>query len=183
MRKSAVSKLVFLLIGFLVMVGLNSMRQVNRGDSHRFKAELGKPTNEFVIDLAQCGLIKYYMQPNVTSVYIAMQPVQNNDKGQLSQKQNNVKGMVLPSQKYTYKLKNAKDISIFVSQNSKKGIWTEAKENTPLKLSRRGVPLNLEVEIPRNKVYCHDVAQAQIDLLVDGVEKTTINLKVINSKY
>lgn len=170
MRKSAVSKLVFLLIGFLVMVGLNSMRQVNRGDSHRFKAELGKPTNEFVIDLAQCGLIKYYMQPNVTSVYIAMQPEQNNDKGQLSQK-------------YTYKLKKSKDISIFVSQNSKKGIWTEAKENVPLKLSRRGVPLNLEVEVPRAKVYCHDVAQAQIDLLVDGVEKSTVNLKVINSKY
>lgn len=172
MRKSAFSKLAFLLLGFLVMVCLNSMRQFNIGDSQRFKGDLSKPKNEFVIDIAKCGFIKYYLQPNVTSVYIAMPVEEKLDKGS-----------IFSSPKYTYKVKITSDVSLFVSQNSKKGIWAEAKEAAPLKLSKRGVPLNLELEIPRDKVYRHDVANAQINLSANGVEKTSIIIKVVNSKY
>ena len=45
------------------------------------------------------------------------------------------------------------------------------------------VPLNLELAIPRDEVYRHDVTSGKVKFYDGNKEYSTLNIKVINSKY
>lgn len=161
MHKGFSYKLIFAVLGFIVMLVLSFVRSDNEKDRYSFKADLHSP-KEYVVDIGKCGTLKYYLQPNVMTVYFR---IQEQDKN------------------LSYRISSVEDMKMFVSQNYKKGIWTETKEGEKLKSDKRSIPLNLEISIPRDKVYRHDVAKTSIAIFSGNVEKGSIKLKVINSKY
>jgi hypothetical protein len=76
-------------------------------------------------------------------------------------------------------------IENFVSQGSKKGVWKAVGKEDLLTRSGKGndVPLNLELAVPRDDVYRHDVALGKVKFYDGNKEYSTLNIKIINSTY
>lgn len=117
---------------------------------------------EEVIDLAEQGPLKYYLQPNIISV-------QGRFKNRNLQEPLRAEFTGLPG---------------YVSQGSKKSYWPEAKPNDALTVRAKGYSfLNVEVELPRASVYVYDVGKATLKIRDTADKLTTVKFRFINSKY
>jgi hypothetical protein len=64
-------------------------------------------------------------------------------------------------------------------------VWKAVGKEDLLTRSGKGndVPLNLEFAVPRDDVYRHDVALGKVKFYDGNKEYSTLNIKIINSKY
>lgn len=57
-------------------------------------------------------------------------------------------------------------IQAIISQSSKKGIWSKLNEGDILNKNDKSViPLNIELKVPRENIYRHDIMNGNLKIL------------------
>lgn len=163
MQNRHVKHALYIVAGLLIMLGLHFYESENRGDSSIKAISLAKTEKmEWVVDLAKMGPLKYYLEPNVMSLYLRIQDTPKNKT-------------------LTYQMENLDGV---VTQASKKSIWRPIMPGDTLKSRGRGYnPLFLELHFPREKVSQYAVQQGTIRILADRQQAAEITVRIINSKY
>ncbi|MGM9572164.1 MAG: hypothetical protein ACI3ZR_08105 [bacterium] len=163
MSKFRIKKLVWALLGVIIMVLFGMLKVQNDGDRSFNKVVLhaGKEA-ECTVDLGKMGFLKYWLEPNVFSV--AFNCRLGHDTDRLSCR---VEG-----------------VEAIVSQGSKKGIWTRLKQDDILQRRRKNtVPVNLEIRVPYERIHQRHVQDGKLEIFNNGVLYSAVNLRIINSKY
>lgn len=162
MNKKALKIFIFF-IAAAVMFIFNFLRTENSNDRIYKQINIADTKiEECVIDIGKMGTLKYYLQPDVYTVYLRFKTKDKDGK-------------------IFYEIEN---LTADVSQGSKKGIWEKLKSNSLVKINERGfIPLNLEIKIPYDKIDSYNVQRGTVKLLKDKNVISTVNLTIINSKY
>ena len=163
MKNNKIMFAILLVVGCLLGVFAGMFKEGNEGERYVYRFELKESAEyEEVIDLAEQGTFKYYLQPNVISV-------QGRFKNGNLQEPLRAEFTGLPG---------------YVSQGSKKSYWPEAKPEDNLTVITKGYSfLNVEVELPRSAVYAYDVGRAVLQIRDAAGKLTTVKFRFINSKY
>lgn len=163
MKNNKIMFAILLVVGCLLAVLGGMFKEGNDGERYVYRFELKEKADyEEVIDLAEQGALKYYLQPNIISV-------QGRFKNGNLQEPLRAEFVGLPG---------------YVSQGSKKSYWPEAKPGDSLKVRAKGYShLNVEVELPRSAVYAYDVGTAALKIKDADGKLMTVKFRFINSKY
>lgn len=162
-NKKKIIMILFFWLAIGITIAAGVFRDVNDNERGRFTFQIQEENKQVVIiDLADQGKLKYYLQPGTITLY---------GRG---------KNILQDTETYAkfYGVKG------FLSQGSKKSIWTELKEDMPLKTGKnRIVPINIEVEIPYTKTRQYEVGAAILELWNDNQLANSIHFQFINSNY
>ena len=159
MSKKWLLRIVLFLAMIAVMFGMTAIRSENARDRLNAKINLteGK-TATCTVDLGQQGAIKQLLNPNIYTLYLRLQ---TDSKEPL--------------------FCSGSDMEMFLSQGTKKGIWTELSSSDALKSRDKVIPLNVELRVPREALNKHDVAQGTLKFYAGQKEYAQVIIKVINS--
>lgn len=164
MNKFNMKTVLLVLMMFVVVFGMGMFKTQINGDRtfHKFSLKEGA-NNTYVLDVGKMGIIKYMVQPNIMTIYLRIK---------------------VPAEVEALRCE-VDGIENFASQGSKKGVWNKLASADVLKKGQWGdfVPLNLELAVPRDDVYRHNVANGKVKFYDGEKEYSTLNIKVINSKY
>ena len=164
MNKLNMKTVLFVLSMFVLVFGMGMFKTQINGDRtfHKFSLKEGT-NNTYVVDVGKMGIVKYMVQPNIMTVYLRVK---------------------VPAEVKALRCE-VEGIENFASQGSKKGVWKKLSPADGLEKGQWGdfVPLNLELAIPRDDVYRHNVADGKVKFFDGDKEYSTLNIKVINSKY
>lgn len=167
----SLKNIVLFVFGAVLIFLLAYSNSFNRGDynTKRIVIKRGQ-TITYTIDLGKEGAIKRILQPNVYSVYLRVKAEE---------------GSKLSCKAYS------KDMQLFLSQGTKKGIWSELTENkilepmsakliknqNTLEKARQGhLPINVELKLLNKEKSVYD---GKLLLMENGKEYGVINLKVL----
>lgn len=143
-----------------VMFVMTGIRSENARDRLNAKINLTKgKTATCTVDLGQQGVVKKLFIPNMYTLYLRLQ---TDSKEPL--------------------LCSGSDMEMFLSQGTKKGIWTELLPSDALKSRSGRIPLNVELRVPREALKNHDVAQGVLKFYSGQEEYARVIIKVINSE-
>ena len=160
MSKKWLLRIVLFLAMIAVMFGMTAIRSENARDRLNAKIYLTKgKTATCTVDLGQQGVVKKLLNPNMYTLYLRLQ---TDSKEPL--------------------LCSGSDMEMFLSQGTKKGIWTELLPSDALKFKGRWIPLNVELCVPREALKNHDVAQGVLKFYSGQEEYARVIIKVINSE-
>ncbi|WP_405379502.1 hypothetical protein [Phascolarctobacterium sp.] len=142
-----------------LMVAMTTLRSENNKDRlfSKVALEQGKAV-KLTVDLGKQGEIKYRVNPNVYTLYLRIAATA--DKLQVE----------------------GSGMEMFLSQGTKKGIWTALEPTDILKQRRGELPLNVELKVPREKLERYHVAQGVLCFSDTRGEYGRINIEVVNSK-
>ena len=164
MNKFNVKSLLLAGLAMLVVFGMGVFKGQINGDRtfHKFTI---KQDGEYAytMDVGKMGIVKYLVEPNIMTLYLRCKvPV-------------NVQDLRC----------EIKGIENFASQGSKKGVWKQVSSTDVLEKGQWGdfVPLNLEIAVPREDIYKHNVANGKIHFYSGNNSFATLNVAIINSKY
>ena len=164
MKKFNMKTVLLVLMMFVVVFGMGMFKTQINGDRtfHKFSLKEGA-NNTYVLDVGKMGIVKYMVQPNIMTIYLRIK---------------------VPAEVEALRCE-VDGIENFASQGSKKGVWNKLASADVLKKGQWGdfVPLNLELAVPRDDVYRHNVANGKVKFYDGNKEYSTLNIKVINSKY
>ena len=164
MNKFNMKTVLLVLMMFVVVFGMGIFKTQINGDRtfHKFSLKEGA-NNTYVLDVGKIGIVKYMVQPNIMTIYLRIKVP------------NEIEALHC----------EVDGIENFASQGSKKGVWEKLNSADILEKGQWGdfVPLNLELAIPRDDVYRHNVADGKVKFYDGNKEYSTLNIKVINSKY
>ena len=152
MSKKWVIRIALFCVMLLVMLGAARMRMGSDSMSQNIALSSGKSV-ACTVDLAKEGALKRLLSPNIYALSLRIQP---EAKAKLR-----VEGS---------------GMEMFLSQGSKKGIWTELTPADELqykagkgknkhgqgKNMARNIPLNVELRVPREALEKHDVAEGTL---------------------
>ena len=160
MSKKWLLRIVLFLAMIAVMFGMTAIRSENARDRLNAKINLTKgKTATCTVDLGQQGVVKKLLNPNMYTLYLRLQ---TDSKEPL--------------------LCSGSDMEMFLSQGTKKGIWTELLPSDALKSRSGRIPLNVELRVPREALKNHDVAQGVLKFYSGQEEYARVIIKVINSE-
>ena len=143
-----------------VMFVMTGIRSENARDRLNAKINLNKgKTATCTVDLGQQGVVKKLLNPNMYTLYLRLQ---TDSKEPL--------------------LCSGSDMEMFLSQGTKKGIWTELLPSDALKSRSGRIPLNVELRVPREALKNHDVARGVLKFYSGQEEYARVIIKVINSE-
>ena len=143
-----------------VMFVMTGIRSENARDRLNAKINLNKgKTATCTVDLGQQGVVKRLLNPNMYTLYLRLQ---TDSKEPL--------------------LCSGSDMEMFLSQGTKKGIWTELLPSDALKSRNGWIPLNVELRVPREALKKQDVAQGVLKFYAGQEEYARVIIKVINSE-
>ena len=156
----------------VVMLSAAKLRMGSDSMSQNIALASGKSV-ACTVDLAQEGVLKRLLSPNIYALSLRIQP---EDKAKLR-----VEGS---------------GMEMFLSQGSKKGIWPELKPMDELQYKAgkgknmqgqgknisSNIPLNVELRVPREALNKHDVAQGTLKFYAGQKEYAQVIINVINSK-
>ena len=164
MNKFNMKTVLLVLMMFVVVFGMGMFKTQINGDRtfHKFALKEGA-NNTYVLDVGKMGIVKYMVQPNIMTIYLRIK---------------------VPAEVEALRCE-VDGIENFASQGSKKGVWEKLASADVLKKGQWGdfVPLNLELAVPRDDVYRHNVANGKVKFYDGNKEYSTLNIRVINSKY
>ena len=164
MNKFNMKTVLLVLMMFVVVFGMGMFKTQINGDRtfHKFSLKEGA-NNTYVLDVGKMGIVKYMVQPNIMTIYLRIK---------------------VPAEVEALRCE-VDGIENFASQGSKKGVWNKLASADVLEKGQWGdfVPLNLELAVPRDDVYRHNVANGKVKFYDGNKEYSTINIRVINSKY
>lgn len=150
------------LLAIGALLALNLLRAQNDGDRVYREILPGQRAEECVVDLKEMGFLKYWLEPNVISVYLRFHAPEA--AGDLRCEISN--------------------LSADVSQGSKKGLWKRVRPGAPLERNKRQiVPLNLEVSFPRASLGQYEVHSGEVRLLSAGQIVSQVRLRIVDSNY
>ena len=154
---------VLFLAGCLLAVLAGMYKEGVEGERFVYKFDLRENAEyEQVVDLAEQGWVKYYLQPNSISLQGRFR------SGELKE----------PLRA------EFEGVPGYVSQGSKKNYWPEVKPDDALKVKGKGYSfLNVEVELPRTAVYSYHVGTAALTIKDKEERLTTVRFRFINSRY
>ena len=160
MSKKWLLRIVLFLAMIAVMFGMTAIRSENARDRLNAKIYLTKgKTATCTVDLGQQGVVKKLLNPNMYTLYLRLQ---TDSKEPL--------------------LCSGSDMEMFLSQGTKKGVWTKLLPSDALKFKGRWIPLNVELRVPREALKNHDVAQGVLKFYSGQEEYARVIIKVINSE-
>ena len=160
MSKKWLGRIVLFLAMIAVMFGMTAIRSENARDRLNAKIYLTKgKTATCTVDLGQQGVVKRLLNPNMYTLYLRLQ---TDSKEPL--------------------LCSGSDMEMFLSQGTKKGVWTKLLPSDALKFKGRWIPLNVELRVPREALKNHDVAQGVLKFFSGQEEYARVIIKVINSE-
>jgi len=161
--KNKINMIVIFFLGIGIAIGAGVFRDVNDEEGGHFTFQIQEEKQQVeTIDLAKQGMLKYYLQPGTITLY---------GRGKSG----------LQDAEIYIKFYGEKG---FLSQGSKKNIWTELTEEMPLKSRKNGiVPINIEVEIPYTSTRQYEVGKAVLEFWNENQRVNSINFLVINSNY
>lgn len=152
--------LVAFIIGLALTGGAEWLRTANQYERVTFTA-LWQQHQTVTIDLAQQGLIKYWLQPGTIRIY-----------GRIK---------VPPTSTELTVQGNGERLEI--SQASKRSNWQDLTSNSVLRVTNGQVPLYIEVAIPYQRTRKHLVGEAELELRQSTRSVQIIRLRFINSHY
>ena len=114
-----------------------------------------------MVDLGKEGGLKYFVQPNVYSAYLRLQPQTKNAKLTC----------------------RGEGLEMILSQGSKKGVWEKLNEQQVLQKQFGALPLSVELRVPRESVKQYHVGKGAIKLYEGDKLYATIAVEVVNSRY
>ena len=159
MSKKCLLRIVLFLAMIAVMFGMTAIRSENARDRLNAKIYLTKgKTATCTVDLGQQGVVKKLLNPNMYTLYLRLQ---TDSKEPLRC--------------------SGSDMEMFLSQGTKKGIWTELLPTDALRAKGAAIPLNVELRVPREALNKHDVAQGTLKFYAGQREYAQVIIKVINS--
>ena len=159
MSKKWLLRIVLFLAMIAVMFGMTAIRSENARDRLNAKSNLTKgKTATCTVDLGQQGVVKKLLNPNMYTLYLRLQ---TDSKEPLRC--------------------SGSDMEMFLSQGTKKGIWTELLPTDALRAKGAAIPLNVELRVPREALNKHDVAQGTLKFYAGQKEYAQVIIKVINS--
>ena len=160
MSKKWVGRISIFIAMLAVMFVMTGIRSENARDRLNAKINLTKgKTAICTVDLGQQGVVKKLFNPNMYTLYLRLQ---TDSKEPL--------------------LCRGSDMEMFLSQGTKKGIWTELLPSDALKSRSGRIPLNVELRVPREALKNHDVAQGVLKFYSGQEEYARVIIKVINSE-
>ena len=160
MSKKWVGRISIFIAMLAVMFVMTGIRSENARDRLNAKINLTKgKTATCTVDLGQQGVVKKLLNPNMYTLYLRLQ---TDSKEPL--------------------LCRGSDMEMFLSQGTKKGIWTELLPSDALKSRNGWIPLNVELRVPREALKKQDVAQGVLKFYSGQEEYARVIIKVINSE-
>ena len=160
MSKKWLRRIALFIAMLAVMFVMTGIRSENARDRLNAKINLTKgKTATCTVDLGQQGVVKKLFNPNMYTLYLRLQ---TDSKEPL--------------------LCSGSDMEMFLSQGTKKGIWTELLPSDALKSRSGRIPLNVELRVPREALKNHDVAQGVLKFYSGQEEYARVIIKVINSE-
>ncbi|HIU63496.1 MAG TPA: hypothetical protein IAB06_00435 [Candidatus Avacidaminococcus intestinavium] len=163
MKNKKIIVILFFIVGCLLAIVAGIIKEFNEGERYVYRFELQeKASLEKVVDVADQGFLKYYLQP--TSVTLLGRLKTGSLTHPIS-----VEFSGLPG---------------YVSQGSKKGAWAEVTPEDTLRIREKGyTSLYIEVELPRSAVYSAEIGTATLKITDKDKKVTTVDFKFINSNY
>ena len=159
MSKKWLRRMALFIAMLAVMFVMTGIRSENARDRLNAKINLTKgKTATCTVDLGQQGVVKKLFNPNMYTLYLRLQ---TDSKEPL--------------------LCSGSDMEMFLSQGTKKGIWTELLPSDALKSRSGRIPLNVELRVPREALKNHDVAQGVLKFYSGQKEYAQVIIKMINS--
>ena len=160
MSKKWLERMALFIAMLAVMFVMTGIRSENARDRLNAKINLTKgKTATCTVDLGQQGVVKKLLNPNMYTLYLRLQ---TDSKEPL--------------------LCSGSDMEMFLSQGTKKGIWTELLPSDALKSRNGWIPLNVELRVPREALKKQDVAQGVLKFYSGQEEYARVIIKVINSE-
>ena len=160
MSKKWLRRMALFIAMLAVMFVMTGIRSENARDRLNAKINLTKgKTATCTVDLGQQGVVKKLLNPNMYTLYLRLQ---TDSKEPL--------------------LCSGSDMEMFLSQGTKKGIWTELLPSDALKSRSGRIPLNVELRVPREALKNHDVARGVLKFYSGQEEYARVIIKVINSE-
>lgn len=155
--------IVLVILTILAMFMLEKFTDENKSDKVYQKIDLTQNyITDCTIDINDMGIVKYYIEPNIISVYLRIKV----DK--------NAKNLA-----YT-----TENLDVIVSQGTKKGIWPKLKPEDELEKNKKNIiPLNLELRLPNEDIHQYNISQGKVKILSNQQVIGEININIINSKY
>lgn len=145
-----------------VMFALLLVREMNAHDKGFTKLPLARNAQAtYVVDLGKEGGLKYFVQPNVYSAYLRLQPQKKNVKLTC----------------------RGEGMEMILSQGSKKGVWEKLGAQQVLQKQFGALPLSVELRVPRESVKQYHVGKGAIKLYEGEKLYATIAVEVVNSRY
>ena len=164
MNKFNVKSLLLAGLAVLVVFGMGVFKGQINGDRtfHKFTMQQGGEY-AYTMDVGKMGIVKYLVEPNIMTLYLRCKVPAN-----VQDLRCEVEG-----------------IENFASQGSKKGVWKKLNSSDILEKGQWEdfVPLNLELAVPREAIYKHNVANGKIHFYSGNKSFATLNVDIINSKY
>lgn len=155
--------IVLVILTILAMFMLEKFTDENKSDKVYQKIDLTQNyITDCTIDINDMGIVKYYIEPNIISVYLRIKVDKN-------------------AKNLSYTTEN---LDVIVSQGTKKGIWPKLKPEDELEKNKKNiVPLNLELRLPNENIHQYNVSQGKVKILSNQQVIGEININIINSKY
>ena len=145
-----------------VMFALLLVREMNAHDKGFTKLPLARNAQAtYVVDMGKEGGLKYFVQPNVYSAYLRLQPQTKNVKLTC----------------------RGEGLEMILSQGSKKGVWEKLGAQQVLQKQFGALPLSVELRVPRESVKQYHVGKGAIKLYEGEKLYATIAVEVVNSRY
>jgi len=164
MNKFNVKSLLLAGLAMLVVFSMGAFKGQINGDRtfHKLTMKQGGEY-AYTMDVGKMGIVKYLVEPNIMTLYLRCKVPAN-----VQDLRCEIEG-----------------IENFASQGSKKGVWKKLTSTDVLKQGQWGdfVPLNLEIAVPREAIYKHNVANGKIHFYSGNKSFATLNVDIINSKY
>ncbi|MDY4920011.1 MAG: hypothetical protein SO119_02910 [Phascolarctobacterium sp.] len=161
MRNKWLVRIVLFCSMIALMLVMTTVRTQNAGDrlNKHLTVSRGR-TVTCTVDLAKEGSVKKLLNPNIYTLYLRLEtealPLRCEGK--------------------------SNEMELFLSQGTKKGIWTELQTDEKLAKRRGVIPLNVELKVPREALERYAVAQGELVLYSEQGEYGKIILKVLNSE-
>ena len=164
MNKLTTKNILLALVAMLMIFAMGIFKGQINGDRsfHRLNLEQGGEYN-YTLDVGKMGVVKYFVEPNIMTLYLRCK---------------------VPSEVKALRCE-VTGFENFASQGSKKGVWKAVAKDELLKIEPKGntIPLNLEIAVPRDDIYKHNVGVGKVTFTNDGTPYAVLKIKIINSKY
>lgn len=161
MRKKWLVRMVLFCSMAVLMFAISTIRTQNAGDhlNKRIAMSQGR-TVTCTVDLAREGSVKQLLNPNIYTLYLRLETEAKNLRCEAK----------------------SGEMELFLSQGTKKGIWTELQADEKLAKRRGTIPLNVELKVPKEALARYEVARGELVLYSEKGEYGKILLKVVNSE-
>lgn len=153
--------LLFLAAAALMFLG-SAFKEQNETERYFERITLAQDkTIDYTIDVAKFGPLKYWLNPNVMTLYLRCQTPPEAD------------GLSCRSE----------GLDIFLSQGSKKGLWRQLSPQDKLLQRRGSLPLSLEIAVPRQNIRQREAGSGKIEFFREGKPYAAVNIRIVNSKF